>query len=443
MKRRGFTLIELLIAISLAMLLAMAIMMVATQTQRMYDDAVKRVELFKQLRYAFSMMENEVARMIPSCDLEFFVDRKNSIMTDNGHWDPNEEVRSEVNLAGGYCGDRVNCDRLYTEAPQIVERYYERKNPGGEMERLAAFEIYFRAPVRLGGAVRQANIEYRLVKAKDLVALSKTKVKDPTKIPYTDSQLPRVKAVEWDEELALVKIVRYMEKGEDILRKPMWTKLMRTHLSEICTDVDAFSIEYYLSNPYGGVSLKGGERRPPTAGWFSPSKDRGKTAAEYPALAISEGSRTIYIKRFMYGTSETNITMTGTAPMRGMIRKAIKMDPRSNARTNTYPASLYVPNQFSELGVGDTIYLWPDPDPNQYFSGGEFTIKNKTYRGLVFEEPIKTDSWQSLQKSGIRYKAAYLPMAFRFSLVLAHREGDKAVKNELKRIIRVTTKSDA
>jgi hypothetical protein len=119
------------------------------------------------------------------------------------------------------------------------------------------------------------------------------------------------------------------------------------------------------------------------------------------------------------------------------------MDPRSMARTTTFPPSLYVHNQFSELGVGDTIYLWPDYDPNQYFPGGEFTIKNKTYRGLVFEEPIRTESWTSTQKSGIRFKAAYLPMAFRFTLVLAERNDDKVVKNQLKRIIRVVAKTEA
>lgn len=441
---QGFTLIELLVAIGLSMVLSVSIMWIATQTQKIYNRSVNQVELYKKLRYAFSLMENELARMVPTSDLEFFVDINTGAVGSNGHWEPNEEIRSAINLAGGYGGDD-----LYTEAPQIVERYYYRENKREKRnDKLPAFEIYFRAPVRFGNAIIQSNVEYRLVKATDLVKLmASVPGNRKPKIPYTKKQLPRVVSAKESEELSLVRIVRYMKKSLEILEKPMWNDLMRTHLTEISSDVESFKIEYYACNPYGRVSDKGARAGEPMAGWYTPALDRRSTAVEMPTIEVSEANNeSAFVKQFIYGTSRMTSLFPPSKreirPPRGIIRRAIKMDPRSNARMDTRPPLFYVPQQFGELGVGDTVYLWPDQSANQPFYGGEYTVKNSTYRGLVFHEPIETSSWRR-DKTGLRFKAAYLPMALRITMVLSLTTDKAKATQELKRIIRLKTKTNA
>ena len=182
---RGFTLVELLVAVTLAMILSGSIAFVAMQTQRIYSESVAKVDLYARLRYAFSLMENELSRMVATSDLEFFRDQRAHASRSNNHWDPGEEVRTAVNTAGGF-----GSDDYYNEAPQIVERQYVRRQKSGPGQKHAAFEIYFRAPVRHSGRVLLANVEYRLARAEDLVRLPPSSGKHA----YTRAQVPEVRA---------------------------------------------------------------------------------------------------------------------------------------------------------------------------------------------------------------------------------------------------------
>ncbi len=426
-RSRGFTLVELLVAVTLAMILSGSIAFVAMQTQRIYSESVAKVDLYARLRYAFSLMENELSRMVPTCDLEFFRDQKAHASRSNNHWDPGEEVKTALNLAGGW-----GPDTFYNEAPQVVERYYTRQYRRKPPEEHAAFEIYFRAPVRLGGHVILANVEYRLVRAADLVKLPRA----TGKLAYTRIDLPEVRKVDQDEELSLVRIVRYMEQGLGIVTNAMWTRLVRTHISEISSNVVDFKVEYYARNPYGRTARGGG--RGAKAGWFTPQLDRGRNAVELKSPAVEVKGRNVFLKEFIYGTSRLKPPFGGQPP-NGILRRAIKMDPR-NPRGRSVPTEFQVPQlKFAELAIGDKIYIWRDTR-GDYFDGGEFTIQNIVNGRLRFLEPLDTSSWRG-DKTGLRFKAAYLPMALRLTLILASRRGDR--QHEITRIVRLAAKPSA
>lgn len=427
MTRKGFTLVELLIVLGLAMALSGSIMWVAVATTRIYNSSVAMVELYSRLRYAFTIMENELARMRATCDMEFFVDSQASPDKSNRHWDEKEEIDTPVNLAGGW-----GPETYYHEAPEIVERYYIQVDRRGEETPRPAFEIYFRGPVMLGGKMRQANIEYRLVKADDLVALLATAKKGAV-LTYSRSSLPPVARVATGTELSLIRVVRYMERDIETLVRTDLKSLMRAHVSELASNVVEFSIEYYLRNPYGvaGSGVRGAK-----AGWFTPAKDYGRGAVELPTYRTQDGGGEIYIKEFAYGSSRLQPRVK---PPRGIIRKGIKVDPRMPSGNPVLPY-FYVSNlKFAELGIGDTIYIWPDMSSQQPFEGGEFTIRNIANGRLSFAEPIETSSWRN-DKTGLRYKAAYLPHALRVTMVISDREGKLA--HRLERIIRMATKTN-
>jgi len=100
----------------------------------------------------------------------------------------------------------------------------------------------------------------------------------------------------------------------------------------------------------------------------------------------------------------------------------------------------YVGNlKFAELGIGDTIYLWPDQSARQYFDGGEFTVRNIVNGRLTFVEPVETSAWRG-DKTGIRFKAAYLPHALRLTMVISDREGKYT--HRLQRIVHMATKTN-
>jgi len=422
-RRAGFTLIELLVAVALAMMLSGSIAFVAMQTQRIYRESVAKVELYSRIRFAFSRMENELSRMVRTSDLEFFRDQRNIDTKDNRHWDPGEEVRALVNTAGGFGGDTY-----YNEGPEIVERYYTRTWPGKPPTKHAAFSIYFRAPTYISDRLVLANVEYRLVRAEDLVKLPP----DNGQVPYTRTQLPDVVKVDGSTQLSLIRIVRYLKPGMDIVTNAMWTRLIRSHISELCSNVLEFKVEYYARNPYRGRGVFRAR-----AGWFTPQEDfKDPVEPLAKPFRVTQAEGDVFVKEFVYGSSRQRPSF-GRPRLRGIIRKAIKIDPM-NPRGLTRPAEFQVQRLlFTELNVGDTIYLWRNSS-GDYFNGGEFTIKNIVRNGMLrFFEPIDTSSWKG-DKTGIQFKAGYLPSALRLTLVLTDRKGKNPYK--LTRVVRITTK---
>ncbi len=432
MQRKGFTLVELLIALALAMVLSGSIMWVAMQTQQIYQRSVAKVDLYSRLRYAFSLMENELARMRATCDLEFFVDSQSSKEKSNRHWDEREEIDASANLAGGW-----GSDRQYTEAPQVVERYYQEVLKNGDRVKRAAFEVYFRGPVSIGGKMRQANIEYRLVKAEDLVKLLLGARKGDL-LTYSRATLPPVAEADSGTELSLVRVVRYMEISIESLVRTDWKSLMRTHISEISSNVVEFQIEYYLRNPYTVAGSRSGGAK---AGWFIPSQDYGRDAIELSTYRIEDGQDGVFIKEFMYGTSrlQNPFGARNAAPPRGIIKKGFKVDPKAQKGNPVRPYFFVGNLKFAELGIGDTIYIWPDQSAQQYFDGGEFTIRNIVNGRLTFVEPIETSAWKT-DKTGLRFKASYLPHALRLTMVISDREG--RYTHRLQRVVHMATKTN-
>ena len=432
--RGGFTLVELLVGLALATVLAGSIMVVATQTQEIYRRTMAQVELFARLRYAFSRMETELARMVATSDLEFFVDSQMELMRNNNHWDEKEEINSPLNLAGGWAPRQQ--ERFYNEAPQIIERTYVRRYRSGRETEHDAFEIYFRAPVTHGGQIRMANVEYRLVKAEDLVRLSGRD--DVATRSYSHAVLPPVVDAEQATELSLVRIVRYMERDEQVFTRTNWNALMRTHIAEISSNVVDFRIEYYARNPYRGAAGSGTGMK---AGWYTPRMDWGSEAVELPSVRTQYAGKDVFIKEFIYGTSRVQNPWDarGAAPPRGIIRRGIKLDPR-NPSGRPVPPQFFVSRLlFAELGVGDTLYIWPSMDARLPFAGGAFTIKNIVNGRLQFVEPLETAGWLA-DKTGLRFKAAYIPMQLRLTISISDRDG--RTRHRLQRIVRMATKTN-
>ena len=119
-RRSGFTLMELMVAVMLSMMLTGAITFIAVQAQTFHTETTAKVELFQKVSFALGILEDELGRMIPTSDLEYFSDSQTDPKKRNRHWDPSEGIKDrgnlKTNLGGGFPGQ--NGRPTYASTPR-------------------------------------------------------------------------------------------------------------------------------------------------------------------------------------------------------------------------------------------------------------------------------------------------------------------------------------
>jgi len=410
---RGFTLIELLVALALAMMISAAVTFIASQAQKIYSDTTAKVALYNNVRYALDMMETELPNIIPTADLEFFMDtseRTGTAWKHNGHWDEGEEIRDreQINLGGGFGGGGFLKRRAvsgasfqpeYDEAAYVLERRYTNTDraQGEEDAPHDAFEIYFRAPTYIDGAVRVANIEYKLA--------------DPDRINPTNGYCEPIVHTDGNKNLVLVRVLRYADHGDVMNRGRKWE--VNCRVTELCWNVTDFKIEYYTVNPFsdrvpfGFRTPQEDFRRPTEPCWTIGTSHVG-------ALQPDQG---VWVKPFIYGSSLLSAPYDKGVADLGNRVEITQLKPvlfRTDGK-NT---------QFVELSPGDRIWIFRSQGAQTKFPTGEHTILTNHGGFLEFREEVDSTGWGSAQTQ-LQYKAAWVPRAFRVTLRLTNEKGQE------------------
>ena len=381
-REAGFTLLELLVALTLAAIISLIIAQVGSNSQKIYDSTVTMVETYQKFRYALDDINENLSKMVPTASLEFYQDQGRS----RGYWDEGEELKDQdvgPNLEGGN-------PREYDEAATLFERKYllDTFRPDEPLEHWND-SIYFKAPVEVRGVVRLANVEYYLA--------------DPRRLERGDGdgKIPADEEISFQasRSLVLMKAVRYLDLDQ---RNYNSTEVrVRKVISELCSNVTDFRIEYFYDNYF--------DSKP--GGFMSPSVE------VTPELVDSEDSelrdvRGTFAKKFLYGGMQSRLR---TNAIRGI--RNVETGANLPVQFN-YSGSNKI--KFSQLRTGDKLYIWTDGGSS--FPSGEFTLLYNSNGRLLLKEPIPFSTWDQ-DPGGLRFRAPFVPPAFRISVRVLNEKG--------------------
>ena len=379
---KGFTLLELLVALTLAAIISLIISQVGNDAQRMYDTTISTVETYQKFRYAMDDINENLSKMVPTASLEFYNDRGRT----RGYWDEGEEIpnSSGPNMDGGTPDE-------YDEAATVFERKYILSDPRpGEPEEHSNDSIYFKAPVEINGVIRMANIEYFLADPRLLEAGAANDGKIPAdeELTYEDSR-----------RLVLLKAVRYLDIDEKNVRSS--TVIVRKVISELCSNVTDFKVEYFYDNPF--------DKYP--GGYMSPSVEQTRELVETEFDIRQE--RGTYVRPFLYGGFTSRLRTTARAGIRELETGSFKPVLFNYVRSKI---------KFSQLKPGDKMYVWADGATQ--FPSGEYSLLYNSLGRLMFNEQIQSSTW-SQDPGGLRFRAPYVPPSFRVSVRVLNEKGEE------------------
>ena len=378
----GFTLLELLVALTLAAIISLIISQVGNDAQKMYDTTISTVETYQKFRYAMDDISENLSKMVPTASLEFYNDRGRT----RGYWDEGEEIPNSAgpNMDGGIPDE-------YDEAATVFERTYILSDPRpNEPEVHSNDSIYFKAPVEINGITRMANIEYFLADPKLLEAGAGNDGKIPAdeELSYADSR-----------RLVLLKAVRYLDIDEKNVRTS--TVIVRKAITELCSNVTDFKVEYFYDNPF--------DKYP--GGYMSPSVEETRELVDTEFEIRKE--RGTYVRPFLYGGFKSRTRTTARAGIRELESGSFKPVLFNYARSKL---------KFSQLKPGDKMYVWTDG--SSQFPSREYSMLYNSMGRLMFNEPIPSSTW-SQDPGGLRFRAPYVPPSFRISVRVLNEKGDE------------------
>ncbi len=378
----GFTLLELLVALTLAAIISLIIAQVGNDAQMMYDTTISTVETYQKFRYALDDVNENLSKMVPTASLEFYNDRGRT----RGYWDEGEEIpnSSGPNMDGGTSDE-------YDEAATVFERKYILSDPRpDEPEFHSNDSIYFKAPVEINGVTRMANVEYFLADPRRLERNDENDGKIPAdeELTYADSR-----------RLVLLKAVRYIDIDEKNVRTS--TVIIRKVITELCSNVTDFKVEYFYDNPF--------DRYP--GGYMSPSVEQTRELVdtEFDIRNV----RGTYVRPFLYGGFKSRQRTTARAGIRELESGSFKPVLFNYVRSKL---------KFSQLKPGDKMFVWADGATQ--FPTGEYSLLYNSLGRLIFSEPIKSSTW-SQDPGGLRFRAPYVPPSFRISVRVLNEKGEE------------------
>lgn len=398
-RQGGFTLLELLVALALAAIISFCISVVSIQADKMYRAMTDKVEVYQKFRYALGDMQESLSNMIPTANLEFFVDR--SDQDQRGYWEDGEQYREPENLGGG----RPN---FYDEGAQVIERHYTLEQPGRDSSTHANFSVYFKTHAEVDGQLHVANVEYYLALPQELAAgrdgrVGTTVQGEPGR-PFLG--------------FVLVKTVRYVEAPD--LFKPSDRKV-RMRVFELCQNVTDLKIEYFYDNLFG-------DNKP--GAFVTPELERSdlvKPEVRPKVLTPEEGGGVL--REFLYGSFRPPHEYVTAQPARYNTRQG------DHHPVYVTAGSAQTGINFSELRQRDQIYLWSSTGSTQWAPGVYTVARNENGRVYLMED-IDTAFWRGPQPQ-IRFRAGYVPSAFRISIrVLNDKGGEPRLLTQVVRTLR-------
>ena len=418
--RGGFTLVELLVALALSAVIAVSIMFISTQARSAYDETVKKVSVYNLFRYALQTVEQDLRNWIPTGDLDFYFDGAGQGLV-NAHWDPGEESKDESDergpgvVDGGVMGE-------YDEFAYILEKTYRSREPGqADIKEHAAFEMYFRTFTYIDGGVRVANVEYVL--ADPQVEWEKGRPVLPDFVENQDVA-----------KLSLIKIIRYQDITQDIVKKQTEIPVYR-RVVEVATNVTDFKVEYTVENRFASRHAR------TTPGFRTPRQDYEKPVERVlqPKLeggANAPGGRR-FRKRFGYGTVKL-----GAKDFPKAVAYPAKRGDEHLQATSHEPVRIGFQNDpkitFGELTAGDSIWFFTESTRAEAvgavgstgnagklirFPAGDYTVKTNRQGLLELKEDIDSSTWNDERQSNIFYKAGFVPTAVRVTLRIVDDNG--------------------
>lgn len=381
----GFTLIELMVAIALSMIITFCITFVSSQAQRAYEATTAKVEVYQKFRYALADVQDALANMVPTANLEFFIDQVSQDAA--GYWESGEEMKEAENLSGGRPG-------RYDEGAHVIERQYDLDfGEDYQIEKHDSFSLYFKTVAVIGGVERVVNVEYFLVDP----ALATDE--DPGRVP-SEVQAEKTEF----KGFALRKVVRYIDIPD--IYKPAEREVVQT-VTELCQNVTDFKVEYFAQNLRNSQPGRFVTPRMEQDGSFKPDSE---------PVSISGADGGGVMREFLYGGFRPAALERGRA-VKG------RYDTETSVNVPLYFWTGGSGTAFSELRQGDKIYLWAEGGNSEI--EGEFHVSRNDNGKLTFQEQLNSALWSGDQ-SQIRFRAGYVPSAFRISLRVLNDSGQEA-----------------
>ena len=425
----GFTLVELMVALALAAILSMTIMIISNTAREIYHGTTKKVETSNRFRLALLTLDRDFSQVIDTMNLEYFADGRGSGARRNRVWDDGEELPDTRDTHGPGVVDGGEFGE-YDEFATITERYYlgvpTGVNPNDEenWKRHHAFQAYFRTLTYIGGAVREANVEYMLVD------------------PNNQGEPPeRVRGVEL-ADLMLVKVVRYHDIAPEQLYTSNNFPISRRRI-EVCSIVTDFKIEYPVENRYSTRA---------NSGFMIPSQEYDQPAErDIRPRRVRSGELPIFRKTFGYGSSKVEINFRKATAFRA---RQGDRSPQGDHRGVRFGWTQGAGTQFAELVPGSKVFIFREGERGGAsaaantgstnasnfvnWAAGLYTVKANVAGQLEFYEDVDSTMWRG-DGPGMLYKAAFVPSAFRITLRVVD---DKAqFPKTLQRVIWVRRKA--
>ncbi|HZV02295.1 MAG TPA: prepilin-type N-terminal cleavage/methylation domain-containing protein [Planctomycetota bacterium] len=159
-KKAGITLVELMVAMALMTVLTGTIIFIFSQAQAIYAAVDAKVKVYQYARTALDTMEQDLANVVASPDMDFF----NDIVSKNGHYDPGEELGNGVGIDGTEEKQLgLPCPVYHYGFTLRQPKYYANplfKDSG----RLHSHDsIYFKTVTQSNGSTVVSLIEYAMV----------------------------------------------------------------------------------------------------------------------------------------------------------------------------------------------------------------------------------------------------------------------------------------
>lgn len=151
-RRGAFTLIELLVAMALMTILTGSVVFIFTQSQKIFLTVDAKVQVYQYARYAFDLMERDLANVIRSSDMEFYDDIPSLPGGRIGRFDSGEEIpirRAEDSDAFYNHSFTIRQPKLYKGITDQVDYRHD--------------SIYFKTVTVVGNNTAAALVEYSMV----------------------------------------------------------------------------------------------------------------------------------------------------------------------------------------------------------------------------------------------------------------------------------------
>lgn len=165
LRQRAFTLIELMVALALGLILIGAIVVIFSESQKIYGEMEAKVSVYQYARYAFDQAERDLANCVKTADMEYYQDNPNGGI--RGHYDidpvTGQDIESLPLRDRGQIAHKLFPDEKYIYAMTLDQPApYDDGRGQGALSLHRRDSIYFRTIISVNGQSQPVLVEYAL-----------------------------------------------------------------------------------------------------------------------------------------------------------------------------------------------------------------------------------------------------------------------------------------